>query len=98
VSAFSTRGFARDLLDLLAIDQQRAIDWRRLFAQAARASDNDYSPAEFHRKLREHERDCAKRTYADQLPVARLPDVPTLRRFIQRLLAANQQVTGEILR
>lgn len=30
VSAFSTRGFARALIDLLAIDQQRRIDWREL--------------------------------------------------------------------
>ena len=35
ISAFSTRGFARELIDLFAIDQQRAIDWQVLLAQAA---------------------------------------------------------------
>ena len=59
ISAFSTRGFARDLIDLMAIDRQRRIDWQKLLGQAARASDNDYNPTEFHRKLVEHQRRCA---------------------------------------
>ena len=98
VSAFSTRGFARDLIDLFAIDQQRAIDWQELLAQAARASDNDYNPTEFLRKLQSHRRECAKPAYARELPVSRPPAPATLRDFIERLMAANQAVARATLK
>lgn len=97
VSAFSTRGIGRDLLHLFAIDQQRRVDWRKLLGQAARASDNDYNPAEFHRKLRQHHRDCSKSNYAAELPATNPPSSGELRLFIDRLIAANQSVTRETL-
>jgi len=98
ISAFSTRGFARDLVDLFAIDQQRSIDWQELLAQAARASDNDYNPAEFLRKLQSHHRECVKRAYAQELPVRRPPAPATLREFIERLMAANQAAAQATLK
>ncbi|MBI4027323.1 MAG: nucleotidyl transferase AbiEii/AbiGii toxin family protein [Verrucomicrobia bacterium] len=98
VSALSTRGFARDLIDLFAIDQQRGIDWQKLLAQAARASDNDYNPAEFLWKLQSHHCGCVKRTYAQELPVIHPPVPSILREFIERLMAANQAVAQATLR
>lgn len=97
VSAFSTRGFARDLIDLFAIDHQRDIDWQELLGQAARASDNDYNPTEFHRKLKSHYRECARQSYADELPVTKPPAPAMLREFIERLLDANQAVARQTL-
>lgn len=98
VSAFSTRGFGRDLIDLFAIDQQRSIDWRKLLAQAARASDNDYNPAEFLRKLHSHSRECSKPGYAEQLPVRHPPAPAALREFIERLMVANRAVARAALK
>jgi len=98
VSAFSTRGFARDLIDLFAIDQQRSIDWQKLLAQAARASDNDYNPAEFLRKLQSHSHDCAKPGYAQELPVRHPPAPATLRDFIEHLTVANRAVAQAALK
>ena len=92
ISAFSTCGFARDLIDLFAIAQQGDIDWTELLAQAARASDNDYNPAEFLRKLQSHRRDCSKPVYAQELPVRRPPIPTALREFVERLMEANKAV------
>lgn len=98
ISAFSTRGFARDLVDLVAIDRQRAINWPGLLAQAARASDNDYNPAEFLQQLQSHHRDCVKRAYAQELPVRHPPASATIREFILRLTAANRAVAQMALK
>jgi hypothetical protein len=98
VSAFSTRGFARDLIDLFAVDQRRSIDWQELLAQAARASDNDYNPAELLRKLQSHHDECVKPAYARELPVQRPPAPAALREFIDRLMAANQAVAQATLK
>jgi len=98
ISAFSTRGFGRDLIDLFAVDQQRRIDWQELLAQAARASDNDYNPAEFLRKLQLHHRACVKRAYSQELPVRHPPALTVLRAFIERLHAANQAVAQATLK
>ena len=97
LSAFSTRGFPRDLIDLFAVDLQRNPDWRKLFHQAARASDNDYNPAEFHRKLKSHYRECARAGYVDELPVTMPPDTTKLHQFIDRLLTLNQAVARDVL-
>jgi hypothetical protein len=98
VSALSTRGFARDLIDLFAVGQQRNIDWPKLLREAARAPDNDYNPTEFHRKLRWHHRECSKPSYAKDLSVSKPPEPTALRQFINRLLAANQAVAEETLK
>ena len=92
-----TRGFPRDLIDLFAADLQRNPDWRKLFHQAARASDNDYNPAEFHRKLKSHYCECGSPGYADELPVATPPDTAKLHQFINRLLDLNQAVARDVL-
>ena len=97
VSAFSTRGFARDLIDLFAIDQQRSIDWQPLLTRAARASDNDYNPAEFLRKLQSHRGKCAKSAYTEELPVCQPPAPAMLHEFIQRLMTANTAVAEATL-
>ncbi len=97
ISAFSTRGFGRDLIDLFAVDQQRDIDWQELLAQAARASDNDYNPAEFLRKLQSHHRECVRPVYVRELPVRHPPTPAVLREFIDRLMAANQAVAQATL-
>jgi len=98
VSAFSSRGFARDLLDLFAVDQQRDIDWTELLAQAACASDNDYNPAEFLRKLQSHSQACTSRAYRQQLPACQPPGPAALREFIGRLLEANKAVVQASLK
>jgi predicted nucleotidyltransferase component of viral defense system len=92
VSAFSTRGLPRDLIDLYAIHRHKQLDWEKLLLQAARASDNDFNPTEFHRKLREHHGDCGRPSYWRELPVMRPPSVVELRTFIEELTAANQTV------
>ena len=97
ISAFSTRGFGRDLIDLWAVDQQRNIDWQELFARAARAADNDYNPLEFLRKLQAHSRECAKPTYLRELPVLDPPASTALRGFIDRLVAANRAIARATL-
>jgi hypothetical protein len=98
VSAFSTRGFARDLIDLFAIDQQRNIDWPELLAQAARAADNDYNPAEFLRKLQSHLQDCSKTDYAQEVPVRHPPAPAVLIDFIERLVEANRAIAQATLK
>ena len=98
ISAFSTRGFARDLIDLFAVDQQRSVDWQELLAQAARASDNDYNPAEFLRKLQSHHRECVRPAYAQELPVRHPPAPAMLREFIERMMSANQAVAQATLK
>lgn len=95
VSAFSTRGFARDLIDFWAIDQQRDVNWQRLLGQAGRAPDNDYNPAEFHRKLKSHYHDCGEARYAEELPVTKPPTAVALRQFIKRLMMANQALAQQ---
>jgi len=98
VSAFSTRGFARDLIDLLAIDRQQDIDWQKLLSRAAYAPDNEYNPTEFHWKLQSHYGQCTKRSYKDELPITKPLAPAVLREFITRLLDANQTVTRQTLR
>lgn len=97
ISAFSTRGFPRDLIDLFAVDQQRDIDWQELLSQAARASDNDYNPAEFLRKLQSHHHECVRPVYLRELPVRHPPGPAVLREFIERLMIANQAVAQATL-
>jgi hypothetical protein len=80
------------------LDQQRNIAWQRLLTQATRASDNDYNPAEFLRKLRFHYRERAKPAYARELPVTRPLAQAALREFIRRLAAFNQAVAQATLR
>ena len=67
-------------------------------AQAARASDNDYNPAEFLRKLQSHHRECVKSAYAQELPVRHPPAPTVLREFLDRLMAANQAVAQATLK
>ena len=97
VSAFSTRGFTRDLIDLFAVDQQKNVDWPRLLLQASCATDNDYNPAEFHRKLQQHLAACGKPDYWQEAPVTHPPTTADLRGFVQNLLAANRQVARTTL-
>ena len=92
VSAFSTRGFTRDLIDLFAVDQQKNVDWPRLLLQASCATDNGCNPAEFHRKLQQHLAACGKPDYRQEAPVTHPPATAELRRFVQNLQAANRLV------
>jgi predicted nucleotidyltransferase component of viral defense system len=92
VSAFSTRGLPRDLIDLFAVDQQKSISWQKLLEQATRAEDNDYSPTEFHRKLKQHHAECAESRYREELPVSNSPTAAALKQFLKKLLVANQKV------
>ena len=97
VSAFSTRGFPRDLIDLLAAHQQQTIDWKKLFAQATRMADNDYNPAEVHRKLQEQARACRRPGYWKELPVTQPPSRRQLLEFIECLRSANRAVARSSL-
>jgi len=98
LSAFSTGSFARDLIDLFAIDRQREIDWLRLLARASRASDNDYNPSQFHQNLQWHRTECGKASYEHELPVKKPPTASALREFVSRLMVVNQVVARQTLK
>ena len=97
VLAFSTRGLPRDLVDLLAAHQQKGIDWEALLLRAANSTDNDYNPAEFHRKLKRHQRECRAAEYWEELPVTKPPSRRELQEFIEALVRANRSVARSSL-
>jgi hypothetical protein len=98
VSAFSTRGFPRDFIDLFAASTERRIDWEKLLRTAARASDNDYSPAEFSARIQECVQAIREGAFFEELPVAQPPSPDELCRFADVLANANAQVAQALLR
>lgn len=97
VSAFSTRGFPRDFIDLYAVGAERRIDWEKLLRTAARASDNDYSPAEFSARIQECLQAIREGGFFEELPVAKPPSPDELCRFADALANANARVAQALL-
>jgi hypothetical protein len=96
ISALSTRGFARDLLDLYSAHQQRTMDWRRLLIRASKNQLNDYNPVELEDRLRLLELEF--RQGAQELPCERPPAVSALTSFIKELRTMNAEVARELTR
>jgi predicted nucleotidyltransferase component of viral defense system len=92
VSAYSTRGLPRDLIDLFAVSEQKQIHWEKLLWQAARSLDNDYNPVEFHAKLQLHKGQCLGREFWQELPVTHRPNKSHVLEFVKRLREANRVV------
>ncbi len=97
VSAFSTRGLPRDLIDLFAAHQQMKIDWHKLLIQATRAKDNDYNPKEFHGRLDQHRHECSGAGYWEELPVTNPPAISALKLFLEELSSVNQKTAQATL-
>ena len=97
VSAFSTRGFPRDFIDLYAVGSERRIDWEKLLRTAARASDNDYSPAEFAARIVESVQAIRDGGFFEELPVRKPPSPDALCGFADTLARANSRVAQALL-
>lgn len=94
ISALSTRGFARDFVDLYAADQQRHLDWRRLLIRASKNQQNDYNPVELEDRLRLLEQEFKKGT--QELPCEQPPATIELTTFLEELRAINADVAREL--
>ena len=94
ISALSTRGFARDFVDLYAAHQQRHLDWRRLLIRASRNQQNDYNPVELEDRLRLLEQEFLKD--AQELPCERPPAASELATFLEELRTINADVAREL--
>jgi hypothetical protein len=97
VSAFSTRGFPRDFIDLYAVNTERRIDWEKLLRTAARAADNDYSPSEFAARMSESVQAIRDGGFFEELPVRRPPSSDALSRFADILAEANARSARALL-
>ena len=97
VSALSARGFPRDFIDLYAVGTERRIDWEKLLRTAARAPDNDYSPAEFAARISESIRAIREGSFLKELPVKRPPPPDELCGFAEVLARANSRVAQALL-
>ncbi len=94
ISALSTRGFARDFVDLYAAHAQRRLDWRRLFVRASKNPLNDYNPVELEDRLRLLEEEFRKGAW--ELPCERPPASNELTTFLEELRAINADVAREL--
>jgi hypothetical protein len=96
ISAVSTRGFARDFVDLYAAHQQRRLDWRRLLIRASKNQQNDYNPVELEDRLRLLAQEF--RQGAQELPCERPPAIRELTTFLEELRTINADVARELSR
>ena len=94
ISALSTRGFARDFVDLYAAHQQRHLDWRRLLIRASKNQQNDYNPVELEDRFRLLDQEFKKGT--QELPCERPPTTIELTTFLEELRAINADVAREL--
>lgn len=94
ISALSTRGFARDFVDLYAAHRQRHLDWRRLLVRASKNQQNDYNPVELEDRLRLLDQEFRKG--AQELPCVSPPAVGELATFLEELRAINADVAREL--
>lgn len=97
VSAFSTRGFPRDLIDLLAVQAEKPVNWVRVLTEAANADDSDYNPAEFELRLMRHREQIASKDWRRELPVNHPPSTDQLNEFLDHLADANRIVARDFL-
>ena len=94
ISALSTRGFARDFVDLYAAHQQRHLDWRRLLIRASKNQQHDYNPVELEDRLRLLDQEFEKGT--QELPCERPPAISELTAFLRDLRRINADVAREL--
>jgi predicted nucleotidyltransferase component of viral defense system len=94
ISALSTRGFARDFVDLYAADEQKRMDWRRLLINASKNSLNDYNPIELENNLKLLEQEFQHGTQG--IPCERPPKLSDLVAFLEDLRAVNAEVAREL--
>ena len=96
ISALSTRGFTRDLVDLYAAHGQRQIDWRRLLTKASKNELNDYNPIELENNLKLMKQEFLNDT--QDIPCDRPPKISHLTAFLEELRAINAQVARDLTR
>jgi hypothetical protein len=96
IIALSTRGFARDLVDLYAAHKQKPLDLRSLLIKASKNPQNDYNPIELEKNLGLLEQELQKGT--QDIPCARPPKVGELTAFLEELRAINAAVARELTR
>ena len=96
LSALSTRGFARDFVDLYAAHRQRQLNWRNLLVRASKNQLNDYNPVELENNLNLIEQEFQRG--AQELPCAHPPPMTDLMGFVKVLRTANAEVAREIAR
>ena len=94
ISALSTRGFARDLIDLYTAHKQRQLNWRALFIKASRNQLSDYNPVELENNLKLLEQELRKGS--PDIPCAQPPPITDLESFLQELRAVNAEVAREL--
>jgi predicted nucleotidyltransferase component of viral defense system len=94
ISALSTRGFARDFVDLFAAHEQRRIDWRSLLIRASKNPLNDYNPIELENNLKLLEQEFQQG--AQEIPCERPPEIHDLKSFLEELRAVNADVARQL--
>jgi hypothetical protein len=95
ISALSTRGFMRDLVDLYAANQQQKINWVRLFTAASKDRQNDYSPVEMENNLQRLT--AVFKEPIQDLPCERPPTGTELESFLELLHNVNAFVAQELI-
>jgi hypothetical protein len=96
ISALSTRGFARDFVDLYAAHKQKQLRWRSLLINASKNQLNDYNPIELENNLKLLEQEFQKGT--QDMPCTHAPQTCDLRAFLEELRTVNAEVAREITR
>jgi hypothetical protein len=94
ISAFSTRGFARDFVDLYTAHKQKRLNWRTLLLNASKNQLNDYNPIELENNLKLLEQEFQKGT--QDMPCTHPPQTSDLRAFLEELRAVNAEVAREL--
>ena len=94
LSVLSTRGFARDFVDLYAAHKQRRPNWRSLLIRASENELNDYNPVELENNLRLLEQEFQMGT--PEIPCTHPPTAGELIVFLNELRAINAQVAREL--
>jgi hypothetical protein len=96
ISALSTRGFARDFIDLYTAHIQRRLNWRSLLVGASKNPLNDYNPVELENNLKLLELELG--ASAPDVPCSRPPRIKDLRAFLEELRTVNAEVARELAR
>jgi hypothetical protein len=94
ISALSTRGFARDFIDLYAAHKQRRLNWRSLLNSASLNQLNDYNPIELENNLKLLQQELQKGT--QDLPCTHPPQSGDLREFVEELRTVNAELAREL--
>jgi hypothetical protein len=96
ISALSTRGYARDFVDLYAAHNQRQPNWRSFLIDASKNQLNDYNPVELENNLKLLEQEFQKGT--QDMPCTHPPGIGDLRVFVEELRTVNAGVARELTR